>query len=366
MTDARELKFLNALNTIPGIGPATLRRLKGRFGSFEKIWKTPDHALEEGSVGEETYRAIIWKRSSISPDREMEKLVRDGISLVVEDDELYPLLLREIPQSPIALYIRGAPERLRDEVKLGVVGSRKPTQYGLEATESLVRDLTISNSTIVSGLALGIDARAHESTIDNGGKTIAVLGSGIDQNSIYPPEHKGLARRIVESGGLLISEYAPGTPALREHFPQRNRILSGLSRGVVIVEAREKSGALITARMALEQNRDVFAVPGSLFSHASFGPHKLIREGAILITSASDILEELGIPLMPQKKFAEENEASLDEPTNLVLTLLNEPATVDLIKEKSGLETPVIIATLSMLELKGLVRNMGQGAYQKT
>jgi len=304
----------------------------------------------------------LWKKPSLHPDQEMVKLVRENIWLITEEDANFPPLLREIPSPPTILYGRGNLKLLKEKTLLAVVGTRKPTQYGLEATSVLVRELTEAGIIIVSGLAMGIDARAHDTAIENKGRTIAVLGSGVDQNSIFPPENRNLARRLLESNGAIISEYAPTTPAVKEHFPARNRIISGLSQGVLVIEAREKSGALITARLALDQNREVFALPGSIFSLVSVGPNRLLKQGAKAVVSVQDILEELGIDY---NKVRNENNGLLNEKEQLLLELLAEPLGVDLIKEKSGLDISTIIASLSLLELKGRVSNLGGNTYRK-
>ncbi len=357
----RDIKFLNAFNSIPGVGPATLRLLKKYFSTYEAAWVASDDAIKEARVAAETVDAIVWKRKSIHPDRELEKLVKENIWITTENDERYPALLKEIPAPPVILYGKGNLKQL-DQV-IGVVGTRKPTAYGLEVTGSVTQELARAGVGIVSGLALGIDGRAHEAALDAEGYTIAVLGSGVDHRSLFPSLHQGLARRIANAGGAVISEYAPGTPALKEHFPQRNRIISGLSKGVLVVEARERSGALITARFALEQNRDVFAIPGSILSSASYGPHVLIQEGAKLVRGASDIFEELGI--VYNKEREQIDHASLKEEERTLLKLLEEPLTVDAIKEKTKFPTPVIIASLSFLELKGIIKNLGNDTFQK-
>lgn len=357
--DAKELKFLNAFNSIPNVGPVTLRALKKNLGSFEAAWRASDTALTESGIGPQYARSIVWKRPSIHPDREMERLVRDRIWLIADDDPTYPALLKEIPNPPLVLYGRGN----LSEPCIAVVGTRKPTLYGLEAAESIVSGIVSADLTIVSGLATGIDTRAHQAALAQNAKTIAVLGSGIDRQSIFPPENRGLARRIEESGGAVISEYAPGTPAMKEHFPQRNRIISGLSKGTLVVEAREKSGALITARFALEQNREVFAVPGSIFSPHSKGPHALIREGAKLVTSPKDILEELGIEYT--EKDAQIAETFFGENEHAILECLEEARAVDDIKQRTGLKTSAIVASLSLLELSGRIKNIGDEKYQK-
>lgn len=362
-----DLKFLNSFNLIPGVGPATLWTLKNHFGNFEGAWRAPEAALVEAGLRDTALRSILWKRASLNPDKEIEQLIREGIWMVGHGDPQYPLTLNEIPSPPMSLYGRGTPHWQMDEKQnnscFGVVGTRRPTAYGLEATYNIVSGLVDAGLTIISGMALGIDTKAHETALENNGKTIAVLGSGLDQNSIYPPENRGLMRRIIDSGGTVISEHAPGTPALKENFPQRNRIVSGLSRGILVIEAREKSGALITARLALDQNRDVFAIPGSIFTPHAKGPNKLIQEGAKLVTSASDILEDLGIEYTKERERTIQED--LGEKEKIIIQLIAEPMGVDLIKSKTGFEASAIIATLSMLELKGLVRNLGGDTYQK-
>ncbi|KKW18658.1 MAG: protecting protein DprA protein, partial [Parcubacteria group bacterium GW2011_GWB1_50_9] len=253
-----DVKYLHALASIPSVTGKTLRILAAYFSSFEEAWRA-----DEG--------------------------------LIRETDSDYPLLLAQIPNPPFILYGTGRATLFESQIPLGVVGSRKPTSYGIQATETITETLARAGACIISGLALGIDAIAHRTAVEAGGATIAVLGSGIDNESLYPPSNQGLARRITESGGAVISEYPPGTPALKEHFPARNRIISGLSKGILVVEAQEKSGALITARFALEQNRDVFAVPGSIFSLSSKGTNALIQEGAKLVSCGEDILKEYGI-----------------------------------------------------------------------
>ncbi|QQG44974.1 MAG: DNA-protecting protein DprA [Candidatus Sungiibacteriota bacterium] len=364
MPNSRDLKFLNALNSIPNIGAATLRMLKNKFGSYEAAWRAEGKDLESAGLPTLALRSIPWKRPSINPDKEMERLVKEEIWVFTDDQPEYPSILKEIPNPPVMLYGRGVPNILKKEsLYLAVVGTRRPTTYGLEATEKIVHELAVSGVVTVSGLATGIDSRAHEATLDARGVTIAVLGSGLDPNSIFPPENIGLARRIAEAGGAVISEYSPGTPAVKEHFPMRNRIISGLSRGVVVVEAREKSGALITARLALEQNRDVFAVPGSVFSLTSAGPHALIKEGAKIVASAQDILEEYGMGYNDNKEG--KPRGLLEERESIILELLEEPQSVDFIKEKIGLDTAAIVASLSLLELKGFIKNLGGDTYQK-
>lgn len=370
--DPRELKFANAFNTIRGVGCATLRALQKHFVRFEDAWRASDGALQNASLDPSARAAILAYRPTVHPDRALETLVRENIWTLTEDDPYYPLLLKEIPNPPFLLYAKGERDTLTnifsssDEnmpLTLGVVGTRKPTGYGISAAEHIVSELAANGVTIVSGLATGIDTKAHQTALDTKGRTIAILGSGMDPSSFFPSENRTLAERITKSNGLLLSEYAPGTPGAKEHFPQRNRIISGLSRGVLVVEANERSGALITARFALEHNRDVFAVPGSIFTPTSHGPLRLIQEGAKLVLSARDIFDEFG--------WAQENTASavdesaLPSDERLLLEILAEPLDVDAIKQKIQIPTSELIASLSLLELKGKIKNLGNDVYQK-
>lgn len=362
--DAVELKFANAFNSIPNIGSVSLRLLKNHFGSFAEAWRAGVGDLQTAGLNQPALAGINWKRPATNPDREIEKLFKEDIWLIDEEDEKFPPILKEIPSQPLLIYGRGNLGLLTEKnISIGVVGTRKPTSYGIEATEKIVSGLVRAGITIVSGLASGIDSEAHETALAGKGKTIAVLGCGVDHYSIFPPENKSLARKIAESGGVVLSEYSPGTPAVKEHFPQRNRIISGLSKGVLVVEARERSGALITSRLALDQNREVFAVPGSIFSLASAGPNQLIAQGAKAVTCAKDILDELGLDYT--EAISSKSGEMMDEKEWTLLQLLEEPLSVDVIKEKSGLETGAILSSLSMLELKGIVKNMGGNIYQK-
>lgn len=364
---SHDLKYLHAFNCIRGVGAGTLRALKNKFGTFERAWRAEEGALADALSRDSIRNAIRTQRHAINPDRALEQVMRQNIWMIAEDDAMYPPRLREIPHAPATLYGRGDIHTFRDACAqpcvIGIVGTRRPTRYGLEACEAITRELADAGCAIVSGLALGIDTHAHRTAVDAQGKTVAVLGSGIDNGSLFPQENRKLAQDISEKRGAVISEYAPGTPAMPEYFPARNRIISGLSAGVLVVEAREKSGALITARFALEHNREVFALPGSIFSPTSRGPHALISEGARLVASASDILKELGIEF-EQARDLKEN--SLEPHEKTLLRFLEEPLTVDDLKIKTRFETPRIVASLSMLELKGMVRSLGADTYQRT
>lgn len=361
--DSEEIKFLNAFNMIPNVGAVTLRALRDHFGSFANAWRAGAAACAKFGTDTTAREAISAHQKTTDPDRAMQKLISSNIWIITDDDPLFPPMLQEISYPPLILYGRGDKNILAPDHPIAVVGTRRPTPYGLEAAEAIVEKLVAADMTIVSGLAAGIDAKAHATALMHKGMTIAVLGCGVDHHTIFPPENRGLAERIVEAGGAVISEYAPETPGVKEHFPMRNRIIAGLSRGALVVEAREKSGALITARMALEENRDVFAVPGSIFSPTSVGPNKLIQQGAKAATSGEDILEEFGIDA--GAAILHHARQSLNAEEIVLLDLLTEPAEIDVIRTKTGFATPAIVTALSLLELKGMVRNLGGNTFQK-
>lgn len=285
------------------------------------------------------------------------------ITEIKQNNKLFPVMLREIPDCPKQLYCRGNLELLNAKC-FAVVGTRKMTSYGKEAAYKITLDIA-RHFTIVSGLALGIDAVAHRATLDACGKTIAVLGSGIDDANIYPNTNFRLAMEILDKNGLIVSEYAAGTAGFKSNFPQRNRIISGLSLGTLVVEAAQESGSLITAGLALDQNRDVFAVPGSVFSPTSIGPNSLIRKGAKLVVSADDILEEYGRqqPLFKKEGVTISTENPIEKK---ILAILNENGKlhVDEIIRKSGEETSMVISALSMMEIRGVIENIQNFFYK--
>ncbi|OGN08456.1 MAG: DNA protecting protein DprA [Candidatus Yanofskybacteria bacterium RIFCSPHIGHO2_01_FULL_45_42] len=276
----------------------------------------------------------------------------------------YPNLLRQIADAPQELYCRGNLELL-DSPCFAVVGTRKLTSYGKEAAERLVSELA-NHFTIVSGLAYGIDAMAHQAALDADGKTIAVLGAGVNDECIGPPSNFNLAMEILKNDGLIVSEYPAGFHANPKTFPQRNRIISGLSKGVLVVEADFDSGSLITARCALDQNRDVFAVPGSIFSSRSSGTNHIIQKGAKLVTSVNDILEEYGknLELFPKTSNDISTENDVEKK---ILDILDEKGelSADEIVRTAGLETSTIAAALSLLELKSKIKKSGNGKFRK-
>lgn len=278
------------------------------------------------------------------------------------NEENYPKRLKEIAEAPKKLYYQG--ELKPDESSFAMVGTRRASAYGKQVALSIAGDLASAGLTIVSGLAPGIDTFCHQAVLENKGRTIAVLGTGIDERSFYPKENLKLARKILASGGCLISEYPPGTPGSKFTFPQRNRIISGLCLGVLVIEAKQKSGALITANYGFSQKRKVFAVPGSIYSLNSKGCHYLIKRGAKLVESANDILKELNLPqfqcLIPGiKHLVGENPEE-----NLVLEVLKQgPLDIDKIIEKTGLSASLTASTLTVLEVDNKVRKLGGNTY---
>jgi len=281
---------------------------------------------------------------------------------VTIEDKDYPEQLKKIKNAPETLYFRGKIKP--DEVCFAIVGTRRYSSYGKQVAMEIAGNLSESGLTIVSGLAPGIDTFAHTAVVEQGGRTIAVLGTGLDEKSIYPKENIKLARKIVELEGLLISEYPPGTRGTRFSFPQRNRIISGLSKGVLVIEAKQKSGSLITANYAFSQKRKVFAIPGSIYSLNSRGTNFLIKQGAKLVDSANDILEELNLSISvpPATSNAMNGTQTFEE--NLVLdTLKEESLHLDKIIEKTKLNPAAIASTLTILELRNKVKNLGGNIY---
>lgn len=289
---AGQAKYFNGFNLIGGIGPVSFKKLLNHFKSLEYAWKANQNKFEDSGLNKNTISQIIRKRPQINLDSEMEKLDKEKVHLITILDKNYPYLLKEIYNPPALLYVRGNLDL--NNPGIGVVGTRKLSSYGEQITPAITNKLIQKNLTIISGLAKGIDTLSHKTAVLNKGKTIAVLGAGVDKKSIYPKSNQYLAEKIIENGSL-ISEYPLGALPSKQSFPQRNRIISGLSLGVLVIEAPEKSGAMITARNALEQNREVFAVPGDISHPNSRGPHKLIKMGAKLVNSIEDITDELNL-----------------------------------------------------------------------
>jgi DNA processing protein len=365
-----------ALNMTPGIGPRAAAKLLERFGSAEAVFGATRVELEKCRLLPEAVDSIIARDMHERAESELEDVRKIGGDILVLDDGVYPSFLREIYDPPIALYVKGAWSQCLDQPCVAIVGSRKCSTYGQNAALMLARDLAQRGVTVVSGFARGIDAAAHRGAIEAGGRTIAVLGTGIDET--YPRDHKKLGEEILERGGAMVSQFPLRTPPVSENFPYRNRIISGLSLGVVVVEAAENSGSLITARLAIEQNREVFAVPGNITSRNSFGTNYLIKgAGAKLVQQWQDIAAELppqiAARLLPpplgDNKGEKKKEKSLADQLALVpqgltgfeqsvfkLLSADDPAHIDALVDKSRLTISDLTAALLTLEMRDLVR----------
>ena len=354
-----DLKYHLGFNKVMGIGPARIATLRDYFGSLEQAWQASATDLHALHLPSRTVDNLLAARAKLDLDAEMAKAEQMGISLISWDDPAYPARLKEIAAAPPLLYVRGE-ITAEDDWAIGIVGTRGPTAYGREATSQLAQGLAASGVTVVSGMARGIDSVAHKATLDAGGRTIAVLGCGVD--IIYPPEHRALAEHIIASGAL-VSDYPIGTKPDAINFPPRNRIISGLSLGIIVVEAGLKSGALITKEFALEQGREVFAVPGSIFSAQSAGPNDLLRQGARPVTKAADVLEQLHLTQAEEQQEARSFIPGDEVEAALLRVLSREPLHLDEITNEAGLPAHQVSATLVMMELKGMARQAGPGLY---
>jgi DNA processing protein len=370
--DRSSLYYWLALNRLPGVGPVIYRRLLDRFGTPERVFQA-DLKSFEGVEGLRagTAQAIVRFKGAEKIDRELEDLEKNQVKVLTFLDPDYPSLLAQIHDPPPFLYYRGNPALLHNQA-LAMVGSRNGSPYGIRMTERLAWSLTKNGLVVVSGLARGIDTAAHHGALSAQGGTIAILGSGLDV--VYPPENEKLYQQIVDHG-LVCSEFPLGALPERQNFPIRNRIISGLSLGVVIVEATLKSGSLITARLALDQGREVFAVPGSIESFKSSGTHRLIKEGAKLVENAQDILEELQWPKAVQPVREDRGALSPEAPSPPPLSpgekkiwdlLLDEPLHVDQMARQSGLNIAPLLSTLLEMELKGLIKQLPGKCFIRT
>ncbi len=354
-----ERQYWVGLNIVPGIGPAKFRALHDFFGSAEGAWWAPEGALRQVGLDQRALDNLLQARRQLDLPAEMARLEAAGIQLLTWEDDDYPTYLKEIPDPPPVLFVRGELQ-LQDQWAVAVVGTRRVSAYGRLATEQLTRDLARSGVTIVSGLARGIDSIAHQAALEAGGRTIAVLGSGLAY--LYPAEHRALAGRITTCGAL-VTEFHPDTRPEAGNFPRRNRIISGLSLGVLVVEAGERSGALITARYALEQGRDVFAVPGNITSRASVGTNRLIQRGAKLVLTAEDILEELNVTMVAEQVATQLALPATHEEAHLLRFLSDQPVHVDELSREAGMGVAQVSSTLTLMELKGMVRQVEGMSY---
>jgi len=344
---------------VKGIGAVRLRALLDTFGDAQSAWEAPSGALQAAGLSTRIVDNLTRLRASVQLDEIWDQLQTQNIQVLTWVDDNYPIRLRDIDNAPPVLYLRGSIET-NDEWAVAIVGTRRITPYGRQVAERIATQLANNGITVVSGLAMGVDTVAHQSSLDAGGRTLAILGSGVDR--LYPPQNRSLAEKVIEKGAL-ISDYAPGTPPEGSNFPPRNRIISGLSLATVVVEAGVKSGALITADFALEQGREVFAVPGNVFAPQSRGPNRLIQNGAHPLLDPKEILDVLDLT-----RVTEHREARVVLPSNateaqLFEVLGHEPLHVDEVRAQTDLPIDQVTATLAMMELKGMVRQVGGMRY---
>ncbi len=359
-TEAGEAKFWVAFSRVPGVGTKRYEAMLARFGSLAEAWRATRSELKEAGLDQRTVRQIADERPNIDPDIEWQRLEAARVRAITWDDPAYPARLREIYDAPPLLYLKGDLVT-QDELAVAVVGTRRPTPYGRQVAEEMSYQLAGNLVTVVSGLARGIDGIAHRAALQAGGRTLAVMACGLDM--VYPPEHKKLASEIAERGAL-ISEQPLGSQPRGDYFPRRNRILSGISLGVLVVEGDLKSGALITANFANDQGREVFAVPGSVYSTQSRGTNLKIQRGeAKLVTKIEDILEELNLQTAPQQIEMLELSPATDTEAELLRHMSREPVHIDEVCRESGLPISTVSSLLAMMELKGLVREIGSKAY---
>lgn len=355
-----------ALRRLPGVGARTQMELLEHFGSIENIFAASRGQLDKLLAGKsDAISAILSGPEADAFLSELEWLDQSGHHLMVWSDADYPPLLREMADPPLLLYVMGIRQVLSNP-QVAIVGSRNPSPAGRENAQAFARSLAGAGLTITSGMALGVDGAAHRGALEAGGVTIAVAGTGLDR--VYPARHRELAHEIVKHGAL-VSEFALGTPPLPENFPIRNRLISGLSLGTLVVEAALKSGSLITARLATEQGREVFAIPGSIHAPQARGCHALIRQGAKLVETAQDVLEELGPLASVARRIAPDNAVlapTLDAPMAALLQQIgHDPVSVDVLIERCGLTADAVSSMLLQMELNGLVSSCPGGKVQR-
>jgi len=352
-------RYWIGLTLVKGIGAVRFQQLLNHFGNAETAWSASPVELAGAGLSLKLIERLIAVREKVDLSRLYDQIQAKNIQVLTWEDDAYPQRLKEIDQPPPVLYLHGEliPE---DSWAVAIVGTRRVTPYGRQVTEEIASHLAANGITVISGLARGVDSIAHQAALKAGGRTLAVLGSGVDR--IYPPENRALAEQMLEHGAV-VSDYAPGTPPDSINFPPRNRIISGLSMAVIVVEAGTTSGALITAEFAAEQGRDIFAVPGNIFAPQSKGTNKLIQQGAHPLLSASDILQALNLLHISQQKTARKILPSDDVEAKLLEAMGEEPLHIDEIRNQTNLPVEKVSATLVMMELKGMVRQVGNMQY---
>ncbi|GLV57387.1 DNA processing protein DprA [Dictyobacter sp. S3.2.2.5] len=358
-----ELSYWIAFSRVMGIGPVRFQLLLDHFQEdVARAWYAPSSELTRIGLDQRTVDSFIRQRASIDPDHELERLDRLRIQVITWKDACYPPLLRKIDYAPPVLYACGQLTEDDLHYSIGIVGTRKMSSYGRQVTEHFTKELVKGKITIVSGLALGVDTVAHNTALDNGGRTIAVLACGLD--TIYPPSNYHLAKHIIDSGrGVILSSFPLGIKPEAGNFPARNHIIAGLSLGILVTEAPLKSGALITANSALVQGREVYAVPSSIFSNSGAGVNKLIRDGAHPVTEVSDILEHLNIHTVPLPDASVLREPESEEERIVLGLLSREPRHIDDLIRDTELAPNIVTSTLTILELDGLVKQLGSMQY---
>jgi DNA processing protein len=354
-------KYWLGFSLVPEIGPRRLAQLRNRFGDLAAAWGASEAHLRQSGLEKLPMENLLHVRKKIDLSAELGKIERAGARLITFEDEAYPALLKKLPDAPTVLYVRGT-LRPEDDHALSIVGTRKATSYGRDAAYHLSKQLAGQGVTVISGMAHGIDSAAHKGALEGGGRTIAVMGCGVDV--IYPSDNKKLAQQIMGCGAL-VSEFPIGMHPEARNFPRRNRVISGLALGVLVVEAPDKSGAMITASIAADHGREVFAVPGNIFNPMSNGTNRLIQDGAKLVMSVSDILEELNIAhnTVQTQTVTERIIPANKTEADLLQHLSADPLHIDDLVRLCSLPVAIVSSTLTILELKGLARTVGHMQY---
>lgn len=366
MQDQEDLLYHLAFSCFLGIGPITFQKLVFHFGSAKNAYSASSQNLLS-VLRSDIQQKFIQFRKDFKPEKQIDLFRKQGIHIVHRNHLQYPSQLKHIPDPPICLYIKGIPDIINfkkpphGDYFFGIVGTRKPTSYGVQITKKFTSDLCKAGFVIVSGMAMGVDAIAHQVAIDENGKTVAVLGCGVDV--VYPSVNKNLYDDIIQRGGIVLSEFPPGRTVLKGLFVARNRIISGLSQGVCVIEGTSRSGGLITARFAAEQGKDVFAPPVPLTSEMSEAPNLLIKQGAKFITSVSDILEEYQMKIVPSK---EQNILATcgQEQKKILEIIIQEACSIDDLIDKTQLLITEILKSISVLEINGVIEKNSEGKYQ--
>jgi DNA processing protein len=378
-------KYIFGFSLIEKIGPARFKKIKKHFPNLEKAWQSDLTGFIDAGIDKKTAEKIITTKSKINLEQALEQIERENIKIIchpefssgynkilkqaqndkeTESSNLYPKQLAETKSAPFVLFCKGNTELLNKK-QLAVVGTRKPTVYGKQIIEKIIPQICNAGLVITSGLAMGIDSLAHKTALENNSPTIAVLGSGLGDEIIKRSFFRNLAQEMLDKDNLIISEYPPNFQANKFTFPARNRIISGLSLGILVIEAGERSGTLITSRYALDQNREIFAVPGNIFSSQSVGTNKLLKQGAALITSSDDILEAFNFITSPSIQNKKEIKFEDDLEEKIYNKLSFEPLYIDKIALLCKLDSSVVSAKLSLMELKGTARNVEGGRFIK-